>query len=307
MPEKDSAEKLLEDYNDVFEDIANVLLFGGKRIISPDDLRPALPRSIYKAGGKTREQERDVAKYWRKDKIRIAMIGFENQTESDADMIFRTFGYDGAAYRDELNADKLGKPKERYPIIAIVLSFDYLRRWSYPLTLKETLNVAPELEPYFNDYKLNLFEIPWLSDEQVTMFKSDFRYVADYFVYLRKHKGNDEEYEPPEGTVDHVTEIMNLFSALTNENRFSAIEEQLTARERIKMRSAMLDAAEERGRLLGVDQGISQGISQGITQGENRMSVLMNKLLRDGRTQDALMATTDKIFCEKLYRAYGIE
>ena len=299
MSEKDAAEKLLEDYNDVFEDIANVLLFNGKRIIRPDDLRPALPRSIYKAGGKTREQERDVAKYWRNDKIRIAMIGFENQTESDADMIFRTFGYDGAAYRDELNADEVGKPKERYPIITMVLSFDYMHRWSYPLTLKESLHVAPELEPYFNDYKLNLFEIPWLPDEQAKMFTSDFRYVADYFGYLRKHKGSDAEYEPPEGTVDHVIEIMNLFQALTNENRFSVLEEQIAAKERVQMRSAMLDAAEERGRLLGVSQGISQG--------ENRMSILMNKLLRDGRTHDALMATTDKAFCEKMYRAYGIE
>ena len=303
MPEKDSAEKLLEDYNDVFEDIANVLLFSGKRIIKPDDLTPALPRSIYKAGGKTRDQERDVAKYWRNDKLRIAMIGFENQTGSDADMIFRTLGYDGAAYRDELNADEAGKPKERYPIITMVLSFDYMRRWSYPLTLRECLNVTPELEPYFNDYKLNLFEIPWLSDEQVQMFTSDFRYVADYFVYLRKHKGNDEEYEPPDGTVDHVTEIMNLFRALTNEDRFSILEEQLVAKERVQMRSAMLDAAEERGRLLG----ISQGISRGVSQGEARMGILMNKLLSDGRTQDALMATTDKAFCEQMYIAYGIK
>ena len=224
MPEKDSAEKLLEDYNDVFEDIVNVLLFNGNRLMNSEDLHPALPRSIYKAGGKTREQERDVAKYWRKDKIRIAMIGFENQTESDADMIFRTYGYDGAAYRDELNADETGKPKERYPIITMVLSFDYMRRWPYPLTLKESLNVSPELAPYFNDYKLNLFEIPWLTDEQVNLFKSDFRYVADYFVYLRKHDGNDEEYEPPDGTVDHVGEIMNLFKALTNEDRFSVLE-----------------------------------------------------------------------------------
>ena len=38
MAEKDVAEKLLEDYNDVFADIANVLLFGGKRIIQSDDM-----------------------------------------------------------------------------------------------------------------------------------------------------------------------------------------------------------------------------------------------------------------------------
>lgn len=33
-----------------------------------------------------------------------------------------------------------------------------------------------------NDYRINLFEIAYLSNEQVNLFKSDFRIVADYFV-----------------------------------------------------------------------------------------------------------------------------
>lgn len=38
VAEKDIAEKTLEGYNDVFADIANVLLFNGRRLIKPDDL-----------------------------------------------------------------------------------------------------------------------------------------------------------------------------------------------------------------------------------------------------------------------------
>ena len=34
MAEKDVAEKLLEDYNDVFADIVNVLLFCGRKCFS---------------------------------------------------------------------------------------------------------------------------------------------------------------------------------------------------------------------------------------------------------------------------------
>ena len=158
------------------------------------------------------------------------------------------------------------------------------------------------LHAYFNDYKLNLFEIPWLTDEQVNLFKSDFRYVADYFVYLRKHDGNDEEYEPPDGTVDHVGEIMNLFKALTNEDRFSVLEEQLAQKERVKMRSAMLDAAEERGRLLGV----SQGISQGISRGEAKLSELMGKIMRSGNQQDLQDAIDNECRRQELYVKYGI-
>ena len=35
MGEKDKAERMLENYADVFADIVNVLMFGGKRLISP--------------------------------------------------------------------------------------------------------------------------------------------------------------------------------------------------------------------------------------------------------------------------------
>lgn len=38
MAEKDVTEKLLADYNDVFADIVNVLLFEGKQIVAADDL-----------------------------------------------------------------------------------------------------------------------------------------------------------------------------------------------------------------------------------------------------------------------------
>ena len=38
MSAKDIAEKLLEDYNDVFADIVNTLLFDGKNIINAEDL-----------------------------------------------------------------------------------------------------------------------------------------------------------------------------------------------------------------------------------------------------------------------------
>lgn len=44
VAEKDIAEKTLEGYNDVFADIANVLLFNGRRLINPDDLEDRTPK-----------------------------------------------------------------------------------------------------------------------------------------------------------------------------------------------------------------------------------------------------------------------
>lgn len=62
MGEKDIAEKVLEDYNDVFADIVNVLLFQGEQIVKPEQLEDKTLRSSYKVDGKLREIVRDVRK-----------------------------------------------------------------------------------------------------------------------------------------------------------------------------------------------------------------------------------------------------
>ena len=65
MGEKDITQKLLEEYNDVFADIVNVLLFNGKQIIHEDELSPTGSISQYKVGKTIHEQERDVPKFWK--------------------------------------------------------------------------------------------------------------------------------------------------------------------------------------------------------------------------------------------------
>ena len=59
MGEKDIAEKVLLSYNDVFSDIVNVLLFGGKEVILENDLEDQTTRTAYKAD-KTRERSSAV-------------------------------------------------------------------------------------------------------------------------------------------------------------------------------------------------------------------------------------------------------
>ena len=61
---EDDPEKALEEYNDVFAGIVNVLLFDGEEVISPEDLAESSPYSNYSANGKIRSQERDIQKYW---------------------------------------------------------------------------------------------------------------------------------------------------------------------------------------------------------------------------------------------------
>ena len=290
MAAKDMTEKNLEAYPDVFADIVNVLLFKGKRIIDPNDLRDALPQSIYKMYGKLHEQERDTAKFWLSGQIRIALLGFENQTAVDADMPIRIIGYDGAAYRDQMNHDKADKPKERYPVVTLVLYFGYKKRWDKPLNLKECLKIPQELEPFVNDYKVNLFEIAWLPDETINMFESDFRLVADYFSQKRKNLG----YKAPEQDMVHIRAVMELLSAVTQDTRFIDDYNSRIEAKGAKRMDAWLDEAENRG------------YSNGFNDGEQKMGQLMDVLLRDGKNQDALEAATNEIRRTELYRQYNI-
>ena len=107
MGDKDITEKLLEDYNDVFADIVNTLLFDGKEVIKPDELENTKDKSQYKSDDdELHEQERDVSKYWKKGKIKIALYGLENQTTVDKDMPMRVISYDGSSYTKYIPSDK---------------------------------------------------------------------------------------------------------------------------------------------------------------------------------------------------------
>lgn len=204
MGQKDITEKLLEDYNDVFADIVNVLLFRGNRIVKEESLKETKVKSQYKAeAGKLHEQERDVAKYWQDGNVLVAICGLENQTAEEKYMPLRVFSYDGASYRRQLLSENDENPI--VPVVSLVLHFG-MKEWSSPHNLKGVIDIPKELEPYVNDYKANIFNIAFLDDETVQMFQSDFRIVADFFVQKRKNK----DYVPDEHKIKHVDEMLKL-------------------------------------------------------------------------------------------------
>lgn len=103
MGEKDITEKILEDHNDVFADIINGLIFAGEQRILPESLENTAVHSQYKADDeKVHELERDVAKYWKDQDVQLAICGIENQSSVEKYMPFRIIGYDGTAYRSQL-------------------------------------------------------------------------------------------------------------------------------------------------------------------------------------------------------------
>lgn len=77
------------------------------------------------------------------------------------------------------------------------------------------MNVPPELDSFVHDYKINVFELAWLTDEQINSFTSDFRYVA---ILLRRLR--TKEVFPISNTkYQHAREIIDLFRVMSHNNR----------------------------------------------------------------------------------------
>ena len=235
MGKKDITEKKILDFNDVFADIINTIIYDGKQHVQAGHLQAALPRSIYKVDGKISEQERDTAKYWRDDKRCFALIGIENQTKEVRQTLpLRIISYDGAGYRAQIrkrddivreNARLKDRTKkiplpDLYPVITIVLYFG-LKPWKEPLNLKSCFNIPDGFGEYVNDYNVNLVQVAFLDDETVGKFQNDFRIVAEYFVQSRKLKeGLIENYTISQKDMLHAAEILELMSVLTGDKSF---------------------------------------------------------------------------------------
>ena len=257
MGQKDITEKVLEDYNDVFADIINGLLFGGEQEIKPEDLENTTVHAQYKAeDDKVHELERDIAKYWKDEKVELAICGIENQSSVEKNMPFRIIGYDGASYRSQL----LEKRKEILPVMTIVLYFGTNRHWYGKKNIKGLMKIPEELNDYINDYEMKVFEIAWLTEAEINRFHSDFKIVANFFVQKRKNKN----YIPDDPTeIRHVDEVLKLLQVMTGDERYQMIFN------RKKGVHSMCDVA-ERLEKMGIEKGLKQGVGEGIKQGIER-------------------------------------
>ncbi|MCR5118869.1 MAG: Rpn family recombination-promoting nuclease/putative transposase [Lachnospiraceae bacterium] len=301
MAEKDTLEKALIARNDVFADIVNNLLFQGEQYIKESELEQGRERSYYGTDKSIREQERDVSKYWKQNNLRIAYIGIENQAEAEDDMPLRVISYDGAAYRDQIGYDtddnrKRIRAKSRFPVVSLVLYFGYKKHWDKAKTLHEALGdrIDERLKPYINDYEIKLFEIAYLTEKQLAGFKSDFRFVADYFVQKRKtgtYIGSMEK-------VRHIREVLQLLSYLANDRRFNEVAEMVEKEGELGTMCEVLDQIEARG--------IAIGEAKGEAKGADHMAKLIRILIPGSKDyEDALNGSNETR--QELYKKYNIK
>lgn len=51
------------------------------------------------------------------------------------------------------------------------------------------MDIPDELDEYVNDYKIHVFEIAWLTDDQICKIQSDFRIDKRYEKVIQNSKG----------------------------------------------------------------------------------------------------------------------
>ena len=168
-------------------------------------------------------------------------------------MVLRVYGYDGAEYRAQCLKENENDPA--YPVVTIVLYFGYKKRWDQPTELYDAVQIPEILKPFVSNVRIIVFEIAWLTDEQVDKFKSDFRIVADYFV--QKRKNND--YEPTKEKIQHIHALLQLLSVMENDVRF---EEILNDEEEggIQNMCDVLDRVEKNGEKKGIEKAVLDNI-----------------------------------------------
>ena len=174
MGAKDLAEKNLLQYKDVFSDIVNVNLFGGRCYVSAKELSREPGELITKAvsDDKLRQLQMDVPMKCKKHN-RSFFLCLENQSDKNNVMPVRDMGYQHAKYMEQIKEAKesnrktgnypnpmtkeLNDSQKLSPVITLVLNYSQ-KEWKKPRCLNDMLefpeDMKCELEPWIPSYSV---------------------------------------------------------------------------------------------------------------------------------------------------------
>ena len=317
MGAKDLAEKNLLQYKDVFSDIVNVNLFGGRCYVSAKELSREPGELITKAvsDDKFCQLQMDVPMKCKKDNINFFLC-LENQSDKNNVMPVRDMGYQHAKYMEQIKEAKernqktgnypnpmtkeLNDSQKLSPVITLVLNYSQ-KEWEKPRCLNDMLefpeDIGEELTKWIPEHPICIINLASQSETTICQYQSDFKYIVRYLCCRNDRKKLDEYFQITEFELDHPEAFLDWLSAVTNDRRYRKAKELIEETEgkggKINM-CVLLDMYEERG----VEKGISQGIEE--------INTLYHCLLADNRMEDIQKAIMDTDYQKELLREYGI-
>ena len=212
MGEKDHTQKMLIGCRDVFAELINVLVYSEK-VVNEADLLAGPTESLYIGTDKqTHQQLRDCSMYELHNGEIHALYNLENQSIIDAHMPLRCAGYDGAAYRSQCNDRK--NTYKTYPVFTFVLNWSR-KPWNKATSILEALHFKPNpaAYPYFNNNKMPVFNMCFLSKDVREKFQGDLRIILDYLC-------DRESLLKRNQTMKHPEEVIRMLHALTGDDQY---------------------------------------------------------------------------------------
>ena len=326
--ERDLTEKNLVEDAEVFADISNVNLYGGERVIRPEDLELLPQEMIYKdSEGKPAKVMADVRMRWRKNGTIIAFMQMENQSEINNIMPIRDLGYIYTNYNEQIKEHKrenerkgrhfyareLADNDRLHPVITFIIYYGK-EEWKRPLSILDMLDLDGEekkkLQPFLLNHKIHLISLSSMKEDEVEKYKSDFWHIIKFLTlhgYGKTRRYLEEESR--KRTVKHPEEVINVLYALSKDKRFLETDLAKDGKEEIQMGpiSDVLDEIEAIGFEKGIERGIEQGIEKGIESGSTRINRLNAALIKDNRTVELFQSTQDVELQKKLMEEYAIK
>lgn len=269
---------------EVFADLFNGYVFGGKQIIKPDALRVVDRRvKVFLADDRIKgakntyeiiKRERDIVREVEVDGklLRLAVLGVEQQTNIDYSMALRTLTYDTLEYLKQAKAIEQQHKRKRdvrgneylscfkkedvlIPTITIVF-YTGKEKWDASKDLKGLFGDAPYLEemiPFMVSSPLNLISVYDVAD--TSKYHGELRKVFDLLKYVDDDVAMDDfvkkNYNAYSGldmtTARLLTLLLDMeFDEVVNQDEKDGGFNVCKALEDMKMKSNLKGRAEGR-------------------------------------------------------------
>ncbi len=212
MGKADTVTKAYMRENTVFADAFNFLIYGGKKVIEPENLKEldtteiAMPFGDAATEGAV-QKYRDILKsavVMQDETASYILLGIENQTDVHYAMPVRNAIYDALQYGKQVSEiaerhrNEVGRKhrKSEYlsgfhkddkitPVITVVVHFG-ANKWDGPKSLHEMMEVPNrELLEFIPDYKIHLIDPAQLTPNDLNQFETSLREVMGYIKYSK--------------------------------------------------------------------------------------------------------------------------
>jgi hypothetical protein len=260
----DKSHKMLLGYDDEFAEVFSVLALNNEVRIDPKRLLEASTEYEHVEYNKPEELRRDVVKLYDGFALGLIVCGFENQMSVDIAMPVRVMGYDWTRYRYQLEKVRpLNRSTRIAPVFSHVLNFSYRHKWQWPDSLRDLVNLPPELAKFFRDYKISVTNLAWLSLKQRNRLTGDFRILVEALCEMRT-KGRITGIKQP---VKYIDAMLACLSAATQTQSFNLMDKTDFQEGKTTM-CEIMERWENELKLQGERIGFANGERAGFANGE---------------------------------------